>query len=1126
LTPPFTLRTLGVPLLQTATGEAVRFRTRKHFGLAIRLAVESGRPVTRDSLVELLWGDVPDHRGRHSLAQAITVLKTKLGRASVLIHKSTVALAPGTVDVDVSHLDSCETAIAGRFLDGFEIPRARAFEDWRDAWNAKLLPKVRDCLVRQMDAGRRVGDFETVERHARVLGELEPLSEDALRGIMEARAWVGDRTNALKAYADFESRLAVELGARPNADLVRIANLLREGRRSPYRQPSEPAPETGEKRFEPERLIGREKEFGQLYDAWTGVRKRQPTVIMLTGEPGIGKTTLTNAFVSTCQMEGAVVARAQAYDAERELPFAVLAELVKQLTIQRAIGSADSEALSELSRICSDILSAFPGVPKPVEWSAEITPLRLADAFLKTISAAAEDNPLIMVVDDFHAADSASAAILHVVARKLGSARLMLIVTGRNSELPSGRSAAALSTDAMIPRLTVEDLGSLDTESAARLVASIMNPETPLGDSVVQRVLSAAGGNPLILELLAREWSAHGEASLLSALDRLDTLPAPSLRIPTAVNAVFERQIRRLVPTTRIALNFAAILGRRLGNLALYTSVGLNTTAATEALSRLCGESLLREVHGNLEFRNELMRATAYYAVPAVARQHLHRLAARSLLTEGHSDGALQLEVAWHFLRAGAIEDAVAPAIMGANAALDNGAPQEAEQLLRAVLDHSLPAQYVTEARLCWCRALIDQSRAESTIPHLESILQGIGQPTSKQVAEATALRATAEYLVQRETGNGYYAGAQLALTLASKVGKSSLMAQALFEFARSGAELGDQHRVRVAHDQLLELTNDQVRSTRAAAHYALGYCLYFLYDIASAAEHLKAAIEALGNTNPVLLGRVLTGLGNCMHTLCELDGSRSAYERALQIACRLGDDCRASINASNLSALMLLEGDFKAAIHWGIQGVDRGQRALNQPMLQNAYGNLTEAYLLTGQVDHALRSRGQAASWFSRERSWLARVHYLAEEGCHELLMGNRTRALELSTEIERLVGDRGRAVPATSSYEMLKTIGLLERRSRGDALRYAHSVTQRYVNRVPLAYLTAAVTERSLHGNADTAEAERMDEQIQALLRKAPGRLILYRALGLLKNERGVAKPMLAAAETQALELGVRSK
>ena len=456
--------TLGAPLLLTETGEQVRFRTRKHFALLIRLAVEAGRKFTRDYLVDLLWSDAPPLRASHSLAQAISVLKAKVGREHVLVQKATVALADGVVDADVRRLDGRNVEIRGPFLDGFEVPGAVSFEQWKDERRARLMAQLRDCLVTQMDAGRRVGDFGTVERHALVLHDLDPLSEDAVRGLMEARAWVGDRSNALKVFGRFEARLAEELGATPSPDLVRIANLLREGRgATPRRHGEEAAPEPRERRFEAETLIGREREFSALYDAWLEARRRTPQIIVLTGDPGIGKTTLTNAFLSTCQMEGAVVIRAQAYDAERELPFAVLAELVKQLALQRAIGGADPDALAELSRLSPEIPRAFPGVPKPPDWSADVMPLRFADAFLKMVEAAAEESPLVVVVDDIHASDNASAAILHMVARKLPRTRLLLILTGRPSELRMAAAPAALVTDS-----TVEALGRWSSSRSGR----------------------------------------------------------------------------------------------------------------------------------------------------------------------------------------------------------------------------------------------------------------------------------------------------------------------------------------------------------------------------------------------------------------------------------------------------------------------------------------------------------------------------------------------------------------------------------------------------------------------------------------------------------------------------------
>ncbi|HKW41664.1 MAG TPA: AAA family ATPase, partial [Gemmatimonadales bacterium] len=627
MAPHLHLLTLGAPLLLTEAGEQIRFRTRKHFALLIRLTVETGRKLTRDYLMDLLWPNVPASRARHSLAQALSVLREKVGRERLIVQRTSIALAPGAVAADVLKLESCETEVRGPFLEGFDVPGAVRFEQWKDEWRAKLMPRIRDCLVKQMDAGRRIGNFEAVEEHAHILLELDPLCEDGVRGVMEARAWVGDRTNALKAYGRFAARLAEELGAKPSPDLARVADLLREGRRATSREPTTGhVSERQERRFEAETLIGREREFARLYDAWLEVRRREPRIVVLLGDPGVGKTTLANAFVSSCQMEGAAIARAQAYDAERELPFGVLAELIKQLTLQRAIGGADPEALSELTRVSPEIFTVFPGVPKPVEWSAEVVPLRLADAFLKAVEAAAEESPLVLVVDDIHAADNATVAILHGVARKLPRARLLMILTARASELRMAESSSALATDAAIEALRTLVLEPLPPPAAERLVTvRVTKAEARVEDVPVARIIQAGNGNPLALELLTKEWIAHGSSSLLSDLDALNTQPVANLGIPRAIGAVFERQIRRLDAPTRAALDLAAVLGRRLADLPLYEVVELSPALAGEALSRLREEGLLREVQGGLEFRNELIRAQAYYAVAGPARQYLHR---------------------------------------------------------------------------------------------------------------------------------------------------------------------------------------------------------------------------------------------------------------------------------------------------------------------------------------------------------------------------------------------------------------------------------------------------------------------------------------------------------------------
>src|SRR5947207_12260361 len=93
--PHLHLTSLGVPLLLTEAGEQIRFRTRKHFALLIRLAVEDGRKFTRDYLMELLWPDVPAARARHSLAAALTVVKAKVGPEHLIVQRQWSALVPG-----------------------------------------------------------------------------------------------------------------------------------------------------------------------------------------------------------------------------------------------------------------------------------------------------------------------------------------------------------------------------------------------------------------------------------------------------------------------------------------------------------------------------------------------------------------------------------------------------------------------------------------------------------------------------------------------------------------------------------------------------------------------------------------------------------------------------------------------------------------------------------------------------------------------------------------------------------------------------------------------------------------------------------------------------------------------
>lgn len=1020
---PLQLLSLGSPLLLTKRGEPIPFRTSKPFALLIRLAVERERRFTRDYLMELLWPGAAPRLGRHSLAQALLVVKERVGPEYVYARRATVSLVEGAVAADVDRIEAGDVQIRGQFLDGFDVP-ALPFEHWRDRWRAMLTPRLHDCLLRQMDAGRRIGDFVAVERHARVLLELDPFSEDAVRGLIEARVAAGDRGEALRIYGRFEAQLVDELGLQPSPDLTRIARLLRQGRRpTPHPRAPGKVSEREERRFDAETVLGREKEFAQLFDAWVDARRGKPRITVLLGDPGSGKTTLANAFVSTCQMAGAVVARAQACDAERELPFAVLAELVRQLALQRAIGTAEPEALSELARVAPDIFNVFPGVPKPVEWSAEVIPLRLASAFLKALDAAAEAGPLVLVVDDLHAADNASVAILHVAAHKLPKRQLLLIFTARAAELRAAAGATALVSDGTIDVLQTLDVEPLSPDASARLVARVAQANDDFAQLPVGRILEASRGNPLALELLTKEWLAHGSASLLSDLEALDTRPAANLGIPRAIGAVFDRQMGRLDAPTRVALDLAAVLGHRLADLSLYDVVGLSPAAAGEALSRLKEEGFLREVHGTLEFRNELIRAQAYYAVAGPARQHLHRSVGTALTRQSGPDSQpSRIEIAWHFLRGDDRDRLLQAALEGGENALRIGAPYEAEQVLAAVARRPLSPPAIHKAHILLSRALIDQSKADSAMPILEALCDN---PTLSpyEVAEATRLRAAAVYILNREASLDHHKAAEIALKAARATGDVELVARALLEFARSGAETGDEARVRAAADQLVSLLAEPLGERLPIAWFARGYCDYVFYDLPAARIRLERAIDLLKESpDLVALTLAYNALGVCEYYSCRFAESRDSLHLAMQLSKRLGDDFRLSTTASNLCSLHILTGNFQEAIRMGVLSVEVGAAIPSQPNLMSSHTNLAEAYMLSGERERALKCLDDGKKWMEVSRSWRAKMDFLCESANLALMMDNISLALELVDSMECIARGRELAVPEAGMFDKLR--------------------------------------------------------------------------------------------------------
>jgi tetratricopeptide (TPR) repeat protein len=556
---------------------------------------------------------------------------------------------------------------------------------------------------------------------------------------------------------------------------------------------------------------------------------------------------------------------------------------------------------------------------------------------------------------------------------------------------------------------------------------------------------------------------------------------------------VFDRQSRRLDAAVRAALDLAAVLGRRLTDLALYAAVDLTPSQAAEALSRLKDEGLLREVRGDLEFRNELIRAQAYYAVAGLARQHLHRRVAELFAAKPAPEGkAASLEIAWHYLRGGDAVTAVSYAQEGARRFLAVGAPHEAEELLAALVAALGLDKVPRDMSIAWVRALLDQSKADAAMPVIETLERDFDL-TLRQRAEIGRFRAMAEFALNREPGEAYYEAVKAALTIARQTDDPVLIAEALFELARAGSESGRPDLLATARDESRRLAEETGPKCSPMILLTQAFCKLHLQDPGGSLADLRS-ILACGEQHPALLSLTYSGIGIAQLYLCELTGAYDATMKAIEVTRRLGDDARVSTLNANLCAVQVTRGQFEDAIRLGEVSIRAGQASPNNnPILLISYTNLLDAYTLTGRIREATECLEKAKAWIASERRWKMRCAFQIEMAAFALTQGNVHLALDLIARLEDIARNREEGVPMVGPYWKLKAFRAAHLGMTDEAFEMLRVVGARVRDTCPFVYLDilaarAWLERRVLGGHVkETTLDLRIFDRSGALGRKA---------------------------------------
>jgi DNA-binding CsgD family transcriptional regulator len=360
----------------------------------------------------------------------------------------------------------------------------------------------------------------------------------------------------------------------------------------------------------PGRLLGRQRERAVLERLLETARDGHGAVVVVHGDPGVGKTALLEYAVEVG--EGFRVLRAAGVEGEMELDYAALQQLCSP--VLKLV-----ERLPDPQRDALGVAFGLSGGQAP-------SPLLVGLAALGLLSEVAEQRPLLCVVDDAQWLDGASARALAFVARRLLAERIALAFAAR--EVGGGL--------ARFPQLSVEPLGRRD---ARALLESVLAAR--LDESVLEQIVAETGGNPLALLELPRGLTP---AQLAGGFG----LPA-ALPLSTGIEQSFRRRLARLPRDARRLLLLAA--AEPVGDSALLwraaQQLGIPATAGHAAES----EGLLT-LNGGVVFRHPLVRSAVYGAAEPSERREVHRALADA--TDPQIDPDRR---AWHRAQAASVPD-------------------------------------------------------------------------------------------------------------------------------------------------------------------------------------------------------------------------------------------------------------------------------------------------------------------------------------------------------------------------------------------------------------------------------------------------------------------------------------
>ena len=705
-------------------------RPRQRTVLAV-LLLSANRVVSLDTLTERLWGDLDTGRSAGSLPVYIANLRRLLEPERPARTPPQVLLTepPGYLlrverdQYDVARFEALAAEGAAFLRDGdhasarsalgsaLALWRGPAFADF--TWELSEPNEVRRLeLVRENATENRIEADLGLGRHGEVIAELEilvrehPMRERLWGLLMLALYRSGRQGEALRAYTTARTMLREELGIEPGPDLRRLetAILVQAPDLDLFEHPTMvESPTAGSLQQPPAPLlrradgfVGRARELALFEQLVVETGQGRGATLLVSGEPGIGKTRLVAELAQRFGDDGALVAWGRGDEGDSAFAFWPWVQVLRALVGANpgAVGQVGRSALAQIANLVPEVTALVEDLEAATlsePAAARFALFEAVAAVLHTV-ATVTSRPVVVILDDLQWAPVPSLRLTSFIAARAVDSPLVVVGTFRDSDPSiSGPLAQTLAALARLPGVRLS-LGGLSQDECRELLEVEFSYEP--SKELVGAVWARTGGNPFYIGELARLIAAEGPKTP-------EQLRA--VGVPWAVRQVISRRLSRMSEHARNMLSVASVCGMVV-DLAVLTA--LATTGCIDRLAEALEEAveagiLVVDPHpqGQSRFAHELTYEAILAELSSLRRKRLHAHVASALVELHGNDESYASEVAHHLFEATplvALSDAYDAALRAAEVAHLHLAYEQAESYLWSA--HELTAGMETGA--------------------------------------------------------------------------------------------------------------------------------------------------------------------------------------------------------------------------------------------------------------------------------------------------------------------------------------------------------------------------------------------------------------------------------------------